>query len=347
MKYGGKYFNPKKYLPYQRNFIFINSERSIGKTYSTEGFLLERAIQRGEEFVYLVRTKDEKKGGALYKAFEKVMIREFPDYEFDCSTEQVTLVNENEEGKDRVILGHCIALTEATQTKKLNLPNVKWMIFDEYILDEQGKSSYINGWREPELLLKIYHTIDREEDRVVVFLLANAIKFYNPYHMHQAFKIPHTKRGEIWKNENVLYHWTEATSELKAEKSKCRFLKMIGDTDYGTYALSGEFVNDSDTLIAPRPPEAKHLFVIEYDGSKYGVWRCLEIGTLYLDFKFDPSCNLIYALTLTDHNERSRLIKKGEATPLRFLAKWFRDGRVRYVSQEVKNKLEDGMRLIL
>lgn len=65
MHYGGKYWNIKTYLPYQRNFNFINSERTIGKTYTAQGFFLERAINKGEETIYIVRTQDEKKNGVL------------------------------------------------------------------------------------------------------------------------------------------------------------------------------------------------------------------------------------------------------------------------------------------
>lgn len=141
MKYGGKYWDIRKYPPYQRCFNFINSERSIGKTYTTQGFFLEQAIKKAREFVYIVRTQDEQKKGVFGKAFEKVVRNEFKEYNFEFTKTECFLVIENENGDvvEKTPLGYCIALSEATKNKKINYPNVKWLMFDEYIVDEKEK----------------------------------------------------------------------------------------------------------------------------------------------------------------------------------------------------------------
>lgn len=159
MKYGGKYWDIRKYPPYQRCFNFINSERSIGKTYTTQGFFLEQAIKKGREFVYIVRTQDEQKKGVFGKAFEKVVRNEFKEYNFEFTKTECSLVIENENGDvvEKTPLGYCIALSEATKNKKINYPNVKWLMFDEYIVDEKEKSVYVNGWNEPELQIGRAH----------------------------------------------------------------------------------------------------------------------------------------------------------------------------------------------
>lgn len=43
--YDGLHWNIYEILPYQRNFNFINSERSIGKTYTTEAYVIDKCIQ--------------------------------------------------------------------------------------------------------------------------------------------------------------------------------------------------------------------------------------------------------------------------------------------------------------
>ena len=91
MKYGGKYWNIKQYLPYQRCFNLINSERSIGKTYTTQGYFLERAILHDEEFVYIVRTQDEKEKSVFEKTFAKVCAKEYSEYQFEF-TKKIILV---------------------------------------------------------------------------------------------------------------------------------------------------------------------------------------------------------------------------------------------------------------
>lgn len=349
MKYGGKYWDIRKYPPYQRCFNFINSERSIGKTYTTQGFFLEQAIKKGREFVYIVRTQDEQKKGVFGKAFEKVVRNEFKEYNFEFTKTECSLVIENENGDvvEKTPLGYCIALSEATKNKKINYPNVKWLMFDEYIVDEKEKSVYVNGWNEPELLLKIYHTIDRERDYVVCFLLANNITFYNPYHMHKAFRIPKTNKDVIWKSENVLFHWVSATLELKEDKKKCKFLKMIEDTEYGTYASAGEYIYDSNDFIMDRDGDSRYVFTLEYMGEKFGVWNNTKLGLIFIDSKFDPSCRLCYALTLNDHNENTVLTHARTNSLLKWLGRCFKIGRVKFTSMEVKIKMEDAIKLIL
>lgn len=335
MQYGGKYWNIKKYLPYQRNFNFIDSERSIGKTYTTLGYFFERALTKGEQFVYIVRTQDDRKEGALSEACSKVILKEYPEYKFKFSSKTVGLM----EGKNEVLtLGYCIALSEANSKKRLNLPNVRWLIFDEYIVDEKDSRAYVQGWREPELFLKLYHTIDREEDRVTCFLLANNISFYNPYHLHPAFNIPKTPKNQIWKNENVLYHWTEATEQLKAEKKSSKFLRMIEGTEYGDYAINGNFVNDDDTLVEKRTGSSQLEFIFYANQNIFGVWYDRKLGKVYIDNKYNANCPFKYTFDLSCKDVNAILIKGKTIPYIKWLGTQFRQKQVRFSNQEVYAK---------
>lgn len=356
MKYGGKYWNIKKYLPYQRCFNFITSERTIGKTYTTQGFFLERAIEKEKEkFVYFVRNEDELKKHVFADAFEKVANVEFPEYKFTFKTDKAYLVEEpgfNEELEvtsvqiEPKLLGHAIALSAANKNKKRNFPFCKWGMLDEYIVDEKGTSTYVNGWNEPDLLLSLYHTIDREQDYFTIFLLANVIQFYNPYHLHPAFKIPKIDKGVIWKSENVLYHQAEATEELKEEKSKCKFLRMIQETQYGTYAKQGEFIHDNYNFLADRPDRARYKFTLLFKNTELAIWSHPSSPKLYIDESIDKSCKTRYALSYDDHDEDSVLSKR-QSILLRNLALNFQKGRVYFKSMEVKAKAEDAIKFIL
>lgn len=344
-----KYWNINQILPYQRCFNLINGERSIGKTYTCEKFCLERALTKGQEFVYLVRTQDEKKKGVMEKGFAKVIAQEFPKSHIETTTEEMVQVIEDEKGDviEKNVLGYCLALSEAVKIKKRSFPNVKWLIFDEYMLEEKQSSGYVNGWNEPDLFLSIYHTIDRERDKVICFLLGNNTSFYNPYHMHTAFNIPNINKGEIWYSENVLFQWAVSTEELKEEKSKCKFLKMIDSTEYGKYAKYGDYVDDNVEFIAERTVSARHVFAIEYEGKRYGVWSDSKIGKVFIDSKYDPDCSIIYALTINDHNENTMLTRAKTLTLLQWLAKNFKLGNVRFTSMIVKVKAEKAIALIL
>jgi hypothetical protein len=341
MKYGGKYWNIKKYLPYQRCFNFINSERTIGKTYTTQGFFTDRGINRHEESIYIIRTQDEKKDGVLPKAFLKVLTNEFSDIVFNYNNDFISFKNDNDEWQP---LFHAIALTEVNKMKRVNYPNVKWGLFDEYILDETGKARYIDGWDEPELVMKMYHTIDREQDNLILFFLANNISFYNPYHIYKAFQIPPQEKEVIWKSENVLYHWTEATQELKEEKSKCKFLKMIEGTKYGGYAAEGRFINDNMSFIENIPKRARYMFTVKYRGKLYGIW--FDGSLCFISDKIEKSARGMYALSMEDHNENMTMMLTKNSNTIKWFKQYLKLGKIRYTSMGVKVRFEELLYLI-
>lgn len=344
-----KYWDINRILPYQRCFNFINAERSIGKTYTTEKFVLDKCLKNSIEFVYLVRTQDEKKKGILQSAFEKVTLKEFPKTEYEYNNEEMTLVIRDEEGEvqEKVTLGYCLALSEAVKIKKRSFPKVKYLIFDEYMLENKQGGQYVNGWKEPDLFLSIYHTIDREEDRVICFLLGNNTAFYNPYHLHPAFNIPNIEKGQIWTSENVLFQWAISSNELREEKTKCKFLKMLNNTTYGRYAKDGDYIDDNYNFIEKMSSTSKYAMTLEYDGLDFGVYNDMKNGVIYISDKIDPSCKLVYALTLEDHKENTLLTRAGNVSQLKWLSNNFKLGNVRFISMEVKIKCEKAIALLL
>lgn len=298
------YWNPYSLLPYQRNFNFVNSVRSIGKTYGMQLFILDRFFEREEQSVYLCRTKVEKRNGFLKKAFEKVMNQEerfrekAPDFKW--SNEKLTY-------KGKVVC-HCIAISEAIKMKNQSFPFVKWGFMDEYMLEREHERDYVHGWGEPDLVLNLYQTIDRDEDRLVMFFMGNNTNFYNPYHMHKAFRIPKIEQGCIWTSENVLFQFYVPTKQLKESKEKTRFSRMIRDTDYGHYAIDGTYQDDNDSFIAPMTANTHLMCNYLYNGKEYGFYVDTRNGKAFITQKLEDA-SLLFALTTEDHKENTVLTR--------------------------------------
>lgn len=326
------YWDINKILPYQRNFNLINGERSIGKTYTTQKWVVGKCLEKQQQFVYLVRTQSEKKEGVLERAFEKVMTKEYPGVETAYTEETMSANGE--------IIGFCIAISESQKIKKRSFPNVYYIIFDEYMLEDSSRSNYVSGWKEPDLLLSIYHTIDREEDRVKVFMLGNNTSFFNPYHLHPAFNIQPIKQGQIWTSENVLYQWAEGSKDLKEKRATSKFGKMIQNTRYGEYASAGHFIEDNDDFIAVHDGKAQYEFTIICGGIQYGVFADQNKGLVYISDKTDPSCPFVYALTVDDHTENV-MLTKGKPGALEWFSKCIKIGVVRFENMYIK-KLTEG-----
>lgn len=304
MKINKKYWSPYPLLPYQRCFNFVNSVRGIGKTYGMQLFLLDRFFERGEEAVYFCRTKIEKRNGFLEKAFKKVMWKEkrFAEKskDFKWSVDKL-------EYKGKTVC-HCIALSEAIKIKNQSFPFVKWGLLDEYMLEERHERDYVHGWGEPDLLLNLYQTIDRDEDRLVVFLMGNNTNFYNPYHMHKAFRIPKIEPGKIWLSENVLFQNYSPTAELQEEKQTTKFSRMVRNTDYGSYAIDGTYQDDNEEFLAPMTGKARHICNYIYNGKTYGFYLDTPAGKAFITPKLEDT-ELTFALTNEDHKENTVLTR--------------------------------------
>lgn len=350
--YDGIHWNIYEVLPFQRNFIFVNGERALGKSYTTQMYVLDKCIVKVREFVYIVRTQDEKKKKVFIEAFAKVLDKEFKDYEIEVDTDNIYLceniIAENgEEVKIKRVLGHCIALSEALKIKRRSYANVYYGIFDEYMLEETLEKNYVTGWNEPNLFLSIYHTIDRDEDRVIFFMLGNNTKFYNPYHLHKAFNIKMCPPGGMWKSKNVLFQRPVASEALKAYKEASKFSQMIDGTDYGNFANEGQYIYDRDSLIAVPTRNTRYMFTLIYNSFECGVRLSNAEGLIYITDKPDKSCKLKYALTLNDHTENTMLTRTKSYTHLNWLSKNFKLGNVRYISPSVKAIMEPAIYLIL
>lgn len=337
------YFDPTKYLPYQRNFILINSERTVGKTYSTQKFQIERALDKAERFVYFVRTQQEKSTGVFQDAYSKVMMEQFPGYDFTFKSNHCFVELDDQQFE----IGVCMALSEANKAKRINYPKSRWGLFDEYILEEMTHSDYVSGWNEPNLFLKAYHTIDREQDYLTVFMLANTVEFYNPYHIHPAFNVPPTPIGEVWKSENVVYEHIEASEELKKKKKKSKFLRMIEGTEYGGYAIKGDFINDNDSFIASRTKKAKLQYNFDVGTETFGVWYDNDTGILYIDDVYDKNFSRWYTFDKNRMKEGKTLVVSKEIYILKWTGTMFRRGNVRWTKMEIKGKSLEGLRKIL
>lgn len=336
------YWNIGEILTKQRRFNFINGARSIGKTYTTQKFLIKRGIEQGEEFIYLCRTQAEKQEGIFGQAFQKVLNKEFPTTEFKIGRETIEVKKDG-----WVTLGYCIAFSEYMKIKRRSYPFVKYILFDEYMLEEKDSSSYFKGWKEPDVFLNLYQTIDRDEDRVVCFFLGNNTTFNNPYHMHPAFNIPYIPEGKIWMSKNVLFQRAVPSEELRKAKQDNEFLKMIEGTDYGNYAVSGVYQDDNEPFIEDRTQRAYFYCTIKCFGGTFGVWVDNMKGRVYIDNAFDPYATLVFALTVDDHNENTLITKVAKNPVLTFIVNAYKAGLVRFTKPGIKAVAEKGIRLLL
>lgn len=320
---------------YPENFIFINGSRSIGKTYSTQKYILNKCINDGYEFVYLCRTQKEKKSNVFEQAFTKVIDNEFKNYEFDFTTETLKL--------DKNIIGYCFALTEMTYIKRRSFQNVKYILFDEYLTE--NNNNYINGNNEPNIVLNIYHTIDRDNDKVKMIFLGNNTYFYNPYHLHNAFNLTsYNLPNKIYHKNNVIFYNAITPDNVKSIKANSKFAKMINDTNYGNYANQGIY-SDNLSLIKKLSNQTSYLFTLFENSKYYGIYVDKKSQCIIISNKISNN----YPKYTTDFkmcNDKINLITK-QHYMIKFISKYFKSNLLFFETQQIKSELNNFLKFIM
>lgn len=330
------YWNLPYIISFNKNFNFINSKRGTGKTYTLQKWLIKEFLKKGKESIYITEHIKELDDIGVKDAFTKVLNNEYPEVEYVEIGHDLYL--------DGRVFCYGIALTEAQKFKKMSFPNVYYIMFDEY-MKENNKRSFVKN--RVDEFLSIYSTVDRYEDRVKCFLLGNTTTQYNDFHQHQAFNLPRIEKGKIWTSENVLYQYYDPPIEFDEKLENSRFANMIKSSEYGLYSVGGDFTEDTDTWVEKRTNQAQLIFTFIYMGEKFGVWRDLNKGLLYVSDKYNPSMKLCYSFTTEDHKENTLLTKTNRSNIIRAFITNFKLGNVRFENIGVKKKTVGAIKMLL
>lgn len=255
---------------YEQRFFFLNGARTTGKTYTLQKLMVKKALARGEEIGYFLRTKDEYDNGAVMAAFEKVLAREFPEL-LVVEKKNDIYVRSDENGQwRRLVVGFPISMYY--KYKNRSFPLVTMGLFDEYMLEvvngiTQGR--YVDGFSEPDHFINLYNTIDRAEGRLRVFFCGNNTSFYNPYHIHAMFNAAFKRvppPGAMIKTPNVVFWRVQPSPELERYLSETMLGRMAEGTQYGSYAFRGEYQDDVRGVTAICAG-AKTVFALRYSNT--------------------------------------------------------------------------------
>ena len=115
---------------------------------------------------------------------------EFPDNELKAKGTNLYIDDE--------LAGYGFTLSTAQDLKSANFDKVKYIIFDEFIIDEGTKKYYLSN--EVEVFLNLLETISRMRN-TKVFLLGNAGNLVtNPYFIYFDLSIPTQSDIRTFKN---------------------------------------------------------------------------------------------------------------------------------------------------
>ena len=321
------YYNYNKILSYQGTYNFIVGGRGLGKTYGAKKKVIQDAIKKHDEFIYLRRYKSELKARM---SFFSDIIQEFPDEEFRI--EGLTAqIKDPFEKKGWRNIGYFVALSTSQSQKSIAYPNVKTIIFDEFII-EKGTIHYLPA--ETKIFNDFYSTVDRWKDKTKVFFLANSISVMNPYFID--FDInPKSNTEFIRQNDGFIVANFPDSEEFKKGVLKTKFGKFIADTndEYVNYAVNSQFKDNNDQLVGKKDSKARYYTTLETKSGYFSIW--INLPYYYIQVK-RPKIETIWTLIAENMDEDKYYITYSDRV-LQYMRAAFKHGYVIFDSPKARN----------
>ena len=316
------YYDYSRILTYNAFLNILIGERGVGKTYGASKLVVKKAIQNKDQFAYIRRYKTELKK-SVPKFFEALVEKdEFPNHSLYTKGNTFFLDDEP--------IGYAMSLSTAQSLKGTNFSKVKYIIFDEFII-EKGQQHYLPN--EVENFLGLLETIARMRD-IKVFMLANAVTIVNPYFLFFNIDLPYNNDIKTYKNGLILVQYMKNEKYRKAKKES-KFGKLIEGTEYESYAIDNTFRLDNKSFIEKKTGSSKCNFSFQYKEKIYGVWFDYKVGKIFVSYDYDSE--ICFACTLEDHSPNTMFFSIAkEYNSWRNFIKNYKLGNVYFENQKIK-----------
>lgn len=333
------YYNFSKLLSYNAVYHMCVGGRGLGKSYGAKKIAVKNAIKKGEQFIYLRRFTKEL--GVAKDAFFADLLAEgeFPTHDFRINgykAEMAPAETRDEKKRHWTVIGYFKALSTAQNEKSTPYPLVTTIIFDEFIIEKGATVHYLSD--ESNVLDNFYNTVDRNQDKTRVFLLANAVSIMNPYFLRH--KIRPDQAGE-WSTYHhspvtgipfMVVHFPDA-ADFKNAVMKSRFGQYIEGTEYADYAVGNQFKDNADGLIAQKTETAKYVFTLETKGMSMSLWRDRDI---WFGQQKLPLVNKVVTL-VPEQMEEGKILAQYNDKMFQILRASFKRGKVFFDNPSTRN----------
>lgn len=315
-------------------FNFVIGSRGCGKTYAAKKRAVKLFLERGHQFVYLRRYQEELQETAESYFNDIIINNEFPDttIEYRAGTYYI----------NDAPAGYAMALTKAKDYKSISYPLVYFIIFDEFLIEDNGYARYLKN--EVKQFLNFYMSIDRYRG-CTVFFLANSVTMINPYTLYFKLSLPYGS-NIVQKGDKLLQLVQD--EDFIRERKETRFGKLIEGTEFAEYAIENKFTMDNKSFIMKKTEKSHYYFTFVYMNNAYGVWIDYREGKMFVSENVDPSCLMVYSLTVDDHQPNTMLLKQiNKAVLFKNFIDNYKLGNVYFESQKIKNIVYEVIRMCM
>lgn len=339
------YYNFDKLLSYNATMNFLVGGRGLGKTFGAKKKGITSAIKSpieeiadelhaGNQFMLVRRYQEELK--LSKNTFFADIQSFFPKHDFKSVGIQALMAPIDTRGEKKrkwIIIGFFIPLSIAQNFKGVSFPNVKIIIFDEFII-EKGNLRYLPD--EAKVFMNFYSTVDRYKDKTRVLFLANSVAINNPYFI--AYKIDPRKADENGFirlfNGYMLAHFPNS-DDFENEVYQTKFGKFIAGSEYAEYAVGNAFADNHDALIKSKPQSAIYMFTLETLQGRFSVWYDVRTDNYFALSKL-PKAELLFTIINEKMDENKTLMTFSDK-PLGNLRTAYRHGKMWFDRPSTRN----------
>jgi hypothetical protein len=345
------WYTPNRQLTYIRIWNFAVGVRGGGKTFNSLKHAIEKFLKDGSEFIYLRRRVvdlDDSCSGSKGSGDLFADIRAkgyFSDHELKVSSDKAGGYNFYCDGK---IMGYGKALSTSASRRSSSKPNVKRIIFDEFLIDNTSGSTqrYLNSGDEFFMFTNFYETIARGRDIPVIFI-GNAFSMVNPYFLSLNIRIKDVEDNKIYKGTSwTVVFWKD--KEFIEEREKTQFFQSVKGTKMHDHAFGNTFYLDRNDFIKKRPKDSEHQFSLVYLGKTYGVWVDWDKGEYFVSSKgANTSRDKTISMSLEDNKPNNVNIRRYRNLPFMKAFRMAADNNsIYYDSQEGYNMMNEVIYLL-
>lgn len=330
------WYDPNKTLTHNALFNLIIGNRSSGKSYGMKKRAIKNFIDKGQQFVYLRRFADELDKTKNEYFNDIVFNNEFPDCKIEFE-DGCYLLNGQ-------VMGYAMALTKAKDYKSTSYPNVWLIIFEEFIIEENGYTRYLKN--EVEVFLGLYMSIDRYRG-CKVFFLGNNFTMFNPYTMFWNLEKPYNKNIVKARQGMILLEMVNDQEFIEA-RMQTDFGRLIEGTSFAEYAIQNKSRIDTEEFVQRKSEKCSYYFTFKYNDDLYGVWVDYSIGKFFVSADVDPYFKMIYCITLEDHSPNTLLLKNiNKSMYFKSFIEAYKEGSVYFETMRIKNVVYNVIRMII
>lgn len=351
------YWSCDRIFSYGAFFNFVIGGRGIGKTFTIFKWLINRFLKKGTQFMYLRRRKTELDRIEKDKFFPNDLLEQvFKNFEIvEKETTRVGTriffnadnlekdVNKLEFLSSKVILnGEVICYLKNLSTwvdlKGSSYENVDYIFFDEVLIDETSKFSYLN--KEVDTLLNVVSTVFRRRPNCKIILASNACNYNNPYFNFFHFEGDTDVQFHHLKSKKVIIEFPKNTSyDVDSDMTKL----SIDSKSFSSSALN-QFQRKNNGNIEKFEGTKYPLYCIYHEGKIITIYQD-KANRLHVKTGIIVDQPLV-SFNINDVENGIRFLRRSEPIPS-FIRKNYYNNNVFYDSLDTKVSFQEAVQSII